>query len=185
MLPTRRKFLKQLGAGAGVVVFGSVFDRHAFAATAGLKRSTPEAEGVSSAAIQAVSRRSRADQKRIPEHHHRPPRQGNRRRLVETVCRGISAHHVFDEQELHLDRRGACGYRRKAERRRQGDVLLPARSPAADQRQSRGPSGQASAHHVDRPREGTHRHHDHPGELGARLSRLADPPRSGKPLRLQ
>jgi len=53
MLPTRRKFLKQLGAGAGVVVFGSVFDRHAFAATAGLRRSTPEAEGVSSAAIQA------------------------------------------------------------------------------------------------------------------------------------
>jgi len=53
MLPTRRKFLKQLGLGAGAFVLGSAFDPHAFAAAATLKRSTPEAEGVSSAGIQA------------------------------------------------------------------------------------------------------------------------------------
>ncbi len=52
-LPTRRTFLKQLGAGAGALVLGAALDQRAWAATRGLPRSTPEAEGVSSAAIEA------------------------------------------------------------------------------------------------------------------------------------
>jgi CubicO group peptidase (beta-lactamase class C family) len=53
MLPTRRKFLKQFGLGTGAFILANAFDYRAFAAASGLKRSTPEAEGVSSAAIQA------------------------------------------------------------------------------------------------------------------------------------
>lgn len=52
-LPTRRTFLKQLGAGAGALVLGAALDQRAWAATRGLPRSTPEAEGVSSASIEA------------------------------------------------------------------------------------------------------------------------------------
>ena len=53
MFPTRRTFLKQLGLGAGAIVLAASLDRRAFAATRGLPRSTPEAEGVSSPAIEA------------------------------------------------------------------------------------------------------------------------------------
>jgi len=54
MLPTRRTFLKQLGLGAGAYVFASPRFQVAWAQeAAGLTRSTPEAEGVSSAGIQA------------------------------------------------------------------------------------------------------------------------------------
>lgn len=53
MLSTRRTFFKQLGFGAGVIVLGAALDRHAFAATRGLTRSNPEAEGVSSTGIEA------------------------------------------------------------------------------------------------------------------------------------
>ncbi|MEP6668405.1 MAG: serine hydrolase [Chthoniobacter sp.] len=53
MFPTRRTFLKQLGFGAGALALGAALERRAFAATRGLPRSTPEAEGVSSPAIEA------------------------------------------------------------------------------------------------------------------------------------
>jgi CubicO group peptidase (beta-lactamase class C family) len=53
MLPTRRKFLKQLGFGTGAFILANAFDYRAFAAARALMRSTPEAEGVSSAAIEA------------------------------------------------------------------------------------------------------------------------------------
>jgi CubicO group peptidase (beta-lactamase class C family) len=54
MLPTRRTFLKRLGLGYGALLLGPAFTRHAFAAgSRGLPRSTPEAEGVSSANIEA------------------------------------------------------------------------------------------------------------------------------------
>ena len=55
MFPTRRTFLKQLGLGAGAFVLApsSGFQSAWAAEVTGLPRSTPEAEGVSSAAIQA------------------------------------------------------------------------------------------------------------------------------------
>jgi len=55
MFSTRRTFLKQLGLGAGALVLApsSGFQSAWAAEVAGLPRSTPEAEGVSSAAIQA------------------------------------------------------------------------------------------------------------------------------------
>src|SRR4051812_15701554 len=54
MLPTRRRFLKQFGLGAGALVFASPRFQVAWAEeTTGLARSTPEAEGVASAGIQA------------------------------------------------------------------------------------------------------------------------------------
>jgi CubicO group peptidase (beta-lactamase class C family) len=55
MFPTRRSFLKHLGLGAGVFVLAPTlrFQSAWAAEVAGLARSTPEAEGVSSAAIQA------------------------------------------------------------------------------------------------------------------------------------
>ena len=55
MFPTRRSFLKHLGLGAGAFVLApTIRYQSAWAAeAAGLARSTPEAEGVSSAAIQA------------------------------------------------------------------------------------------------------------------------------------
>ena len=53
MFSTRRTFLKQLGFGASAIVLGASLERRAFAATKGLPRSTPEAEGVASSAIEA------------------------------------------------------------------------------------------------------------------------------------
>jgi CubicO group peptidase (beta-lactamase class C family) len=53
MFPSRRSFLKQLGFGTGAIILGASLERNAFAATRGLPRSTPEAEGISSQAIEA------------------------------------------------------------------------------------------------------------------------------------
>ena len=54
MFPTRRVFLKQLGFSAGAFALGAALNDRAFATLGrGLARSTPEAEGVSSAGIQA------------------------------------------------------------------------------------------------------------------------------------
>src|SRR5688572_25835969 len=53
-MPSRRHFLQQLGLGAGAILLASPRFQSAWAAeAAGLARSTPEAEGISSAAIQA------------------------------------------------------------------------------------------------------------------------------------
>ena len=54
MPSTRRTFLQQLGGGAGALVFASPrFDTAWAAEAAGMARSTPEAEGVATAGIQA------------------------------------------------------------------------------------------------------------------------------------
>ena len=144
-------------------------------------RSSPEAQGISSAAILGFV--EAAEQKINALHSFMLVRHGQvvAEGWWAPYAAGRAAHAVLAEQELHVDGRRAGDRRGQAERRRSGAEVLPGRRAGPAEREPAGDARARPADDVDRaPRRGHPRLSLHRGGERRREGSSRSPSRTSR-----